>query len=1154
MWYQDTVVDEQSGCLDGYPKLGLSTEHFRMNRFSDPGDSNYRLVCEEIVRLVESAPGRVSGRRVCKLYSVACSKGTHNPLLALPLLQASPGEYDAGSYMGSLSGVTMQAPVAFEDRDRASIQALFVTDPADDMQMIANKKDKLLETTDSWMLKDTTYLKWLNDNCSRVLWLHGDPGKGKTMLAIALIEELTRKLQLDEKVPNKALVYFFCDNQDDRRKTASHILRGIIYQVLCQHPDLAVYLHNEYEKQQEQLFTSRNSLQTLWRIFHTIIKNSGLQEIYIVVDALDECDIDSLETLLVLLEPYIETEEDYNSQSAHKDGGCHMKWLLTSRNEPRIRQPLTGSLAISLEQNASHVDDAVLKFIDIKVKQLTRVKHYDETLRGLVERNLHQKAEGTFLWVALACRELYKPSVLSVNTEEVLLQLPAGITPLYSRIMDQVLTSSDERSTLYIKSILQSMVVALRPLTLPELAVVAGLPQQYHHNIHVLSEYVEQCGSMVSVRQRQAHFVHLSAKTYLRQAQFIHLSARTHLLENGRGSIVSKDLRAEHRNVAVHCFHYICSELRCALNSRDLSPSRANRSSDNLKTEKSDGTCLEYPLLSWMDHARDASDDIADQFDINAEFFKPASKERQIWFSAYWAKTHTEHETSPEEFTPTHLAAYAGLPWLLRKLLSSGHSSEIRACDSRGNTPLIWAAKNGYELAVQLLLDRGSDVAAQNNEGVTALYWAANNGHASIVEQLLQNGANCRPKDKIGWTPLHRAAFNGHTGVIRILLDNNADIEATDSTKWTALMRAATIGNVEVTRLLLSEAASVYVRDMEGCTPLHHAAANGHTQIVKLLLEHGGDFKAKDNESWSVLHHAAWNGHEKTTRYVLKKGADINSRADNGWTALHQATWNGHTAVVGRLLQEGADPNETDDEGETALHQAAWRGHIAVMHLLLEEDANPNLKDRTGQTPLHQAASNGSKAVVQMLLDKGADPRAEDNDGRKPHSLAEENFHHSTAKILRDKESEVYGGEVLPDTENMPKTSHPGSHLDSAVIAVLSTNRSTATIEPYGQAGFSTPSKIVISVNGDVSTYFMKTGPDGDMFKGKLEFPQVLRNEDDSMERQSRKERLQIALNPYITCPISLTVANIARQKALKPERPSVYSFNNLHPSANTCA
>ncbi len=982
---------------------------------------------------------------------------------------------------------THQAPNAFEERDHASIQALFVTDPADDMQMIANKKDKLLDTTDNWILNNSTYLKWLKEECSRVLWLHGDPGKGKTMLAISLIEGFSKNIQLAEAASSEALIYFFCDNQDDRRKTASLILRGLIYQILCQRPDLTVYLHNEYERQGEQLFSSPNSLQTLWRILHTIIEHSCLQRVFIVIDALDESDSESMDTFLVLLEPYITAQDDDSGQSVAEDSKCHIKCLLTSRNDLRIKQPLTGSLDISLEENSSHVDDAVLKFIDYKVKQLTRVKHYDETLRVFVEDSLRRKAEGTFLWVALACRELFKPSVLSVNTEEMLSQLPAGITPLYTRIMDQVLASGDERSTVYIKAILQAMIAAFRPLLLPELAVAAGLPKQYHHNIHVLGEYVEQCGSMVTVRERQAHFVHLSAKTYLRQAQFIHLTARTHILENGRESIVSHDLRAEHRNIAVHCFQYVCNELQRSSHSRDSSPSisKIRKTSDAVKREKGDIALLEYPMLFWMDHARDASDDIAERFDVNEGFFHTNSTERQIWFSAYWAKTNAEAENSPGAFTGLHLAAYAGLSWLLLKLLDSEYASDIHARDSLGNQPLLWAAKNGHDSAVRLLLERGAHVATSNNEGVTALYWAASNGHALIMQQLLDKGADCRPRDRIGWTSLHRAAFNGHTGVARVLLENNADVEATDGTKWTALMRAATSGNVEIMELLLSRNASTMIKDMEGCTPMHHAALKGHLPIVRLLLEHGTDFEVRDNDGWTALHHAAWNGHEKIVRYLLKNGANVHSRADNGWTALHQATWNGHTAAVGRLLKGGANPNETDEEGETALHQAAWRGHVLVIKLLLKEDADPGLKDQTGQTALHQAASNGSGAVVQLLLDEGADTRVEDNDGRKPHSLAEENFHHPIAKVLREKETEVYGEEVLPDTDNVPKTSLPDSHLDPAVIAILAADPNTATIEPYGQAGFSTPSKISIVIDGKTSVYFMKTGPDGEMFRGE---------------------------------------------------------------------
>lgn len=1037
--------------------------------------------------MFETAPGRVNGRSKCKYCQLVSRPEADGVYSAVPLAQASPEEYEASHYIGSLSGLTPQALRGFDDRDRAIIQALFVTDPTDDMQMIARKKDKLLETTDGWMMNDVACRKWLEDDCSRVLWLHGDPGKGKTMLSIALIDELTKKLERAEKGLRQALVYFFCDNQDDRRGNASLILRGIIYQLLCQYPGLKLYLNNEYEKQREHLFSSPNSIHTLWRIFHTMLKNSDLQDVYVVIDALDECDSNSMETLLVLLEPYIAVHSDGFVRNDQQAPSCRLKWLLTSRNESRISQLLTGSLDISLEVNSSHVYESVCKFIDVKVKQLTRIKHYDEALRLLVEERLREKAEGTFLWVALACRELSKPSVLSINTEEVLLELPTGITPLYTRIMDQVLTSSDERQILYIKSILQSMIVALRPLTLPELAVAAGLPQQYHNKLHVLEEYVQQCGSMVTIRKRQAHFVHLSAKTFLKQTQFIHLSATVHLFENGQGSIVSQDLRIEHRNMALNCFEYIRDQLRDFMTRKGSSPSRLGLTDDRTRVDTDKISWLEYPILFWLDHARLASDDIANHFDVGTDFFQAESLGRQIWFASYWSKTHSDHETRPEAFTSMHLAAYAGLSWLLLKVFELGLPRNLEVRDSHGNVPLIWAAKNGHSTLLHLLLDEGAAIGAENHEGVTALYWAANNGHAACVELLIKSGANCSPRDKAGWTSLHRAAFNGHTEIIRILLDSDANVEATDTTRWTALMRAATTGNLEVTRLLLSKSANPKTRDMEGCTPLHHAAAFGHSHIIKILLEYGADLEARDNEKWTVLHQAAWNGHEKTVKYVLKRGGEKTAKVDNGWTALHHATWNGHPAVVKHLLHEGADPNETDDEGETALHQAAWRGHEIIAKLLLGEDADSNTRDRTGQTPLHQAAINGSMVVVRLLLVKGADPRAEDNDGRKPHSLAEENFHHSCAKVLRDMEMDIYGAEVLPDLKNVPKTSHPASHVDSAVIALLTVDKSRASIEPYGQAEFSTPSKITTITEGKTDTYFMKTGPDGEMFRGEYE-------------------------------------------------------------------
>lgn len=483
--------------------------------------------------------------------------------------------------------------------------------------------------------------------------------------------------------------------------------------------------------------------------------------------------------------------------------------------------------------------------------------------------------------------------------------------------------------------------------------------------------------------------------------------------------------------MAVHCFQYVCDRVRSGPKPRDPSPSTSaiRKNSDVGKEPEDDISFLEYPMLFWTDHARDASDDICEHSDVQDEFFQARSRGFQRWFGAYWLRTHAESEKVPGTFTAMHLAAYAGLSWLLSKLIESGH--------------------------------------------------------ASIIQLLPGKGADCRPKDKIGWTPLHRTAFNGHTGVARVLLDNDVDIEAKDGTKWTALIRAANNGNMEVVQLLLAKDANVTIKDMEGCTPMHHAALKGHASISKLLLERGAHPEDRDNDGWTVLQHASWNDHEKMVRYLLKNGANVHSRADNGWTALHQARWNGHATVVGRLFKGCADPNVTDDEGETPSHQAAWRGHPAVMKLLLDEDADPNLRDRTGQTALHQAASNDSKAVVQLLLDEGADPRVQDDDNRKPRSLAEENIHHQIAQVLRDRETEVYGDEVFPDTDNIPKTALPDSHVDSAIIAILSTDPETAMIEAYGQAGFAAPSKVTTVNEGEVSVYFMKTGPDGEIFKGR---------------------------------------------------------------------
>lgn len=213
------------------------------------------------------------------------------------------------------------------------------------------------------------------------------------------------------------------------------------------------------------------------------------------------------------------------------------------------------------------------------------------------------------------------------------------------------------------------------------------------------------------------------------------------------------------------------------------------------------------------------------------------------------------------------------------------------------------------------------------------------------------------------------------------------------------------------------------------------------------------------------------------------------SRADNSWPLLHQASWYGDHEKVEAFLQTGADVHGIDDEGETALHQAAWRGHTEITHSLLMANADPDARDYTGQTPLHHAASTGSETAVIELLTVCADPRIEDDDGRKPHSLAEENFHHSTAEILREKETQLFGHVVLPDTDSIPRKKRGAPSVDVAVVPFLPLHEGTSlSFEEYGQSSTSSTSRIRLRLNsGEHEFYFLKTGPNGDVFAGEYE-------------------------------------------------------------------
>jgi hypothetical protein len=279
-----------------------------------------------------------------------------------------------------------------DEADKESIRALRSTDPRLDKSRIEDTKDALLEGSCSWIFEDRAFLEWWNGDDCPILWIHGDPGKGKTMIMIALIQEVTERLKSGNR--EGILAYFFCQNTIQELNTTTGVLRGLIFMLICHQETLISHLRKRYDEAGDSLLQGSNSIHALLDLLFEILLDPNLPEVYLMIDALDECDKEIHQLLGRIMR---------NSVTYHK-----VKWLMTSRNEPAFKEEFEhhDRLHTSLELNFQHVSRAVSAFIEWKVEELTKRKKYNSELNAFVKGALTQKAEGTFLWVALVCKVL----------------------------------------------------------------------------------------------------------------------------------------------------------------------------------------------------------------------------------------------------------------------------------------------------------------------------------------------------------------------------------------------------------------------------------------------------------------------------------------------------------------------------------------------------------------------------------------------------------------------------------------------------------------------------------------------------------------------------------------------------------------------------
>jgi SpoVK/Ycf46/Vps4 family AAA+-type ATPase len=230
--------------------------------------------------------------------------------------------------------------------------------------------------TGHWFLEKKVFTEW-KMRPNTLVWLHGIPGCGKTILSATIIEHLERTI-----LPSQSLLYFYFDFNDISKQSFDGMIRSLISQ-LYNRSDITRTLIDSLCGDGRQ----QPSSESLCKIFLQLVKQ--VDRAWIILDALDECKTrkgNQTEGLLSWIRGLLDSELK----------NVHL--LVTSRLERDIQMALEVRMCkeciISIQSNL--VTDDIRAYIYAKVRKEDGLQRW----RGLpevqneIENQLVAKANG----------------------------------------------------------------------------------------------------------------------------------------------------------------------------------------------------------------------------------------------------------------------------------------------------------------------------------------------------------------------------------------------------------------------------------------------------------------------------------------------------------------------------------------------------------------------------------------------------------------------------------------------------------------------------------------------------------------------------------------------------------------------------------------
>ena len=228
--------------------------------------------------------------------------------------------------------------------------------------------------TGSWFIQSSTYADWKTTKRS-ILWLHGIPGCGKTILSSTILQNV---LDQHHTTPNSAVLFFYFDFNDAEKQRNEKMIRSL----LCQLSEIKLNssLQDLYSSCQNG-HREPSGKMLLHALRQTV---ASLEDTYVILDALDECG--ERDELL----------KDFEQIVSWEDANLHL--LATSRREQDIEQALTPMTnprnRINIQSELVNAD--IRTYVHDRLQIDRRLKRWqkDSKVQLEIEETLMKKAHG----------------------------------------------------------------------------------------------------------------------------------------------------------------------------------------------------------------------------------------------------------------------------------------------------------------------------------------------------------------------------------------------------------------------------------------------------------------------------------------------------------------------------------------------------------------------------------------------------------------------------------------------------------------------------------------------------------------------------------------------------------------------------------------